>query len=105
MIDNMDARFMVDHWLSQERFLYADEKWAEAEAAAAHLASVRCEGPTTWHDWAGNYLLRAAMFSLDSPQGRQALGKAIVTLTHVLETAIEEYGPMPKPGVPSGVIE
>ncbi len=98
-------RGMVLRWLADERKMYADLKWAEPGAEVAHRACVVGEGPTTWHDWAGNYVKRAVMFGLDTPQGRQALGKAIVTLMHVLETAVEEYGPMPRPGVPSGVIE
>lgn len=92
-------------WLADERRLYANEKWETEDAAAAHRACVVGAGPTTWHDWAGNYIKRAALFSLSTPQGRQALGKAIVTLIHVLETAVEEYGPMPAPGVPSGEIK
>lgn len=92
-------------WLARERRDYAQGKWTPPEAAKAHRDCVIGEGPTTWHDWAGNYVKRAAMFGLNTPQGRQALGKAIVTLIHVLETAVEEFGPMRKPGVPSGVIE
>ena len=95
----------VNEWLDTEWNEYASVKWAEPGAEKAHHDCVVGEGPTTWHDWAGNYIKRAAMFGIDTPQGRQALGKAIVTLIHVLETAVEEYGPMPKPGVPSGVIE
>lgn len=99
------ANVEVIHWLAQEMHDYARAKWSWPSAAKAHRDCVVGEGPTTWHDWAGNYIKRAAMFGLDSPQGRQALGKAIVTLVHVLETVVEEYGPMPRPGVPSGVVE
>ena len=95
----------VYQWIVDERRDYADAKWEPPAAAKAHRDCVIGEGPTTWHDWAGNYIKRAAMFGLETPQGRQALGKAIVTLIHVLATAVEEYGPMPAPGVPSGVIE
>lgn len=105
MTRGVSANAAVIYWLAQERRDYAHGKWSTPEAEAAHLACVLLTGPTTWHDWAGNYIKRAAMFGLDSPQGRQALGKAVVTLMHVLETAVEEYGPMPRAGVPSGVIE
>ena len=92
-------------WTQCAYCLYADAKWSSPASAAAHLACVRSEPPTTWNDWAGNYLLRAVRFGLETPQGRQALGKTIVTLTHVLETAIELWGPMPAPGVASGEIQ
>lgn len=95
----------VNEWLDAEWNDYASVKWSEPGADAAHLACVMRLGPTMREDWAGNYIKRAVMFGLDTSQGRQALGKAIVTLTHVLETAVEQYGPMPRPGVPSGVIE
>ncbi len=58
-----------------------------------------------WADFTGNYLQRAVIFGFDSEKGRQALGKACVTILHTLETAIEIYGDMPKPGVTSGEIE
>jgi hypothetical protein len=99
------SRPAVTRWLDDEYRLYANLKWSEPKAAEAHRSCVVGEGPTTWNDWAGNYIMRAAMFGLATPQGRQALGKAIVTLIHVLETAVVEFGPMPKPGVPSGVVE
>ncbi len=96
---------VVTEWLDEEWNEYASVKWADPASAQAHRDCVLLFGPTTWHDWAGNYIKRAVLFGLDTPQGRQALGKAIVTLMHVLETAVEEYGPMPRAGVPSGVIE
>ena len=100
----MSVEQQVRNWLVGEREQYAKLKWSPPTAAKAHRDCVIGEGPTTWHDWAGNYIKRAVMFGLDTPQGRQALGKTIVTLIHVLETAVEEYGPMPAPGVPSGEI-
>lgn len=98
------VRDHVRTWIIAERALYADAKWSPPENSAAHNAAVREQGPTKWSDWAGNYIKRATMFGLDSPQGRQALGKAVVTLIHVLETAVELYGPMPEPGYPSGEV-
>lgn len=55
-------------------------------------------------DFVGNYLKRAQLFGLDTPQGRQATGKAIVSLLNILEVACELFGPMPLPGFPSGEI-
>ena len=76
-------------WLASEKRDYAAAKWSWPDAAKAHRDCVVGSGPTTWHDWAGNYIKRAAMFGLDTPQGRQALGKTVITLIHVLETAVE----------------
>ncbi|HEX7277883.1 MAG TPA: hypothetical protein VF244_10955 [Acidimicrobiales bacterium] len=101
----MTAREDVLRWLHEEQVTYAAKKWAEAEQRAAHeahMAALRLEGPTTWDGWAGNYLRRAALFGIHTPMGRQALGKTIVTLIHFLTTAVELYGAMPAPGVPSG---
>lgn len=56
-------------------------------------------------DFVGNYLKRAQLFGLDTPQGRQATGKAIVSLMNILEVACELHGPMPAPGYPSGEIQ
>lgn len=100
----VSARDDIDVWLQAEQKLYAEGKWSEPDAAVAHRAALLGDGPTTWDGWAGNYLRRAALFGIDTPMGRQALGKTIVTLIHFLETAIDEYGPMPAPGVPSGEI-
>lgn len=52
-----------------------------------------------------NYYGRALIFNVTTELGRQAVGKTIATLMHLLETAVEEHGPMPLPGVPSGEIQ
>lgn len=100
-----DAEADILDWVKVERLAYAHQKWAPPAAEAAHRASLAGTGPTRWEDWAGDYIKRASMFGLDTPQGRQALGKAISTLVHFLATAVVDHGPMPRPGVPSGVIE
>lgn len=100
-----EAEAVILAWVAEERAAYAHQKWARPGATEAHLAATHGTGPTRWEDWAGDYIKRAVMFGIDTPQGRQALGKAISTLVHFLATAVVEYGPMPKPGVPSGVIE
>lgn len=91
-------------WIAAERALYADIKFSD-ENRAFLVDAMRQEklGPI-WMGFIGNYLKRAELFGLDTLQGRQALGKTIVTLLHCLETAIDEFGPMPTPGVSSGEI-
>jgi len=100
-------RFRVARWVAQERAEYADVKFAaDGDNRAELVAAMRSEGlAPTWIGFILNYLKRAELFGLDTLQGRQALGKALVTVTHCLETAVEIHGPMPRPGVPSGEIE
>jgi len=89
-------------WIAIERREYADVKYAEDGDNRAMLKKAMEDGDwQRWTDFAGNYVRRAEMFGLNTLQGKQALGKAIVTLMHTLETAIEFYGDMPKPGVSS----
>ena len=101
----MSARDELLEWIATERAFYADVKYAEdgtnREALIADLRyHPHIDGE--WDVFIGNYMRRSQLFGVDSLPGRQALGKTIVTLMHCLETAIEVYGPMPAPGVPSG---
>lgn len=112
----MAARMNVREWLHVERRDYADRKFSEESEARDRLKRDTRDYPATFHprgdervgEWEGyvfNYLSRVRLFGVDTPLGRQALGKLIVTLTHCLETAVQEHGPMPVPGVSSGEIE
>lgn len=56
-------------------------------------------------DFILNYVKRAELFGLDTPQGRQALGKAGVTIVNYLTYLGEAGLAMPAPGVPSGEIK
>ena len=105
--ETIEARAALFAWLTEERRSYADTKYADGTETREELKQVMlAEGfADRWMDFAFNYIQRARMFGATTPQGRQAMGKAIVTLMHVLETAIMVHGPMPRPGVPSGVIE
>lgn len=98
------TRADLQKWIAVERATYADIKFSD-ENRAFLIDAMRVErlGPI-WLGFIGNYLKRAELFGLDTLQGRQALGKTIVTLLHCLETAMDEFGPMPAPGVSSGEI-
>lgn len=99
------ARRVVARWIRQERRLYADpQKWSgPPENAAARRAAIEADPSGSWSlDYARTYLHRAEQYGLDTEPGRQALGKAIVTATHGLETAVELWGAPPMPGHPSG---
>lgn len=92
------------NWIKAERENYADQKWS-GENRERLVKAMEDEGfGDIWRDFILNYLKRAELFGLDTLQGRQAMGKAIVTMLHCLETAIEIYGTMPQPGFPSGEI-
>lgn len=99
------CRAHVYAWLQQERSKYADVKNAE-ETPMRDV--VRKELSVGLSDdvlnMPFNYLKRAQLFGVDTPQGRQALGKAVVTLTHYLETIVEYHGGMPEPGHSTGEI-
>lgn len=97
------ARQIVLDWIALERSEYADAKYAE-DGDARHKLILETQNfglDGEWMVFIGGYLKRAELFGLDTAAGRQALGKAIVTCMHALETAVQYLGPMPKPGVSS----
>lgn len=99
------VRKHVRQWIDEERSRYADVKFAEgAEGRVMLIQAIKDRDWERFTNFAGNYMRRAEIQGLDTPQGRQQMGKAIVTMLHMLETAILVYEPMPKPGVPSGEI-
>lgn len=104
---SLDAREHLREWLQIERTEYADKKYNYNEGGQQFLLdALRNEGlGDTWMNFILNYLKRAELQGIQTPQGRQQLGKTIVTLMSCLEKSIEIYGPMPKPGINSGVIE
>lgn len=55
-----------------------------------------------WESQFTNYLGRAQILTLDTPNGRQALAKFVATGIGMLEAAVRIYGELPEPGVPSG---
>lgn len=97
------ARMNVAEWIATERREYSDEKYAE-ETEARHKLILETQNfglDGEWMVFIGGYLKRAELLGLDTSAGRQALGKAIVTCLHALETAVQYVGPMPQPGVSS----
>lgn len=96
----------VQTWIHAERLIYANHKWLYNEenrkTIKAQMADHGIE--IEWMNFITNYLKRAELFGVDTLQGRQALGKAAVTILHCLETAVELFGAMPRPGYPSGEI-
>lgn len=77
-----------------ERRAYSDKKWGQ-QHKKLHIEKVK-DGE--WYNHVYSYLQRAHQFGLDTPEGRQALGKVLTSGVHCLETAVEEFGDMPRPG-------
>jgi hypothetical protein len=101
------ARMNVATWLGTERREYADVKYAEDGESRLKLEmqNFGLSEDGEWWVFITNYLKRAQLLGLDTTGGRQAMGKCIVTMMHALETSVEVFGELPKPGVPSGTIE
>ncbi len=97
-------RRLVRKWVADERHLYADQKWHEGSNEAHAIQRMATNDQQWWFDYIERYLNQARLQGLDSIQGRQALGKAIITCYSTLETSCLVYGPLPEPGVPSGEI-
>lgn len=101
------TRNVIRQWIVDERAGHADDKWRvlEAEKVAELVKDPHLDNDGYWLGFVYNYLRRCQLFGMDSPQGRQAMGKLIVTLDALLGSAIVAFGPMPKAGVPSGEIQ
>ncbi|HWI05565.1 MAG TPA: hypothetical protein VNT52_17295 [Acidimicrobiales bacterium] len=89
-------------WIEKERAEYADS----TDHRQALIDELRLDPhfDGQWSVLVTNYLRRAQLLGLDSMAGRQAMGKLIVSCMHVLETAVDVFGPMPVAGVPSGEV-
>lgn len=106
---NPDPQVVAEYvlgWLRDER-AYQIEKFGleqddqhTQEWAVLQTANEFSE--SWWEKQFENYLGRASVIGLDTPNGRQALAKFVATAVGMLEAAIRLYGPLPEPGVPSG---
>ena len=92
-------------WIEYERHGHANVKISGDVRRNHHEKPLEDKDWETVFNFVGNYIKRAELMGLDSESGRQAAGKAITTLLDFLETSCVMYGPMPKPGLPSGEIE
>lgn len=88
-------------WVTEERAGHAGAKWP----AEHQDAITRGENDIPWRRWLLQYLDRALLLGLDTPNGKQALGKFVVTAVAMLESVERVHGPLPAPGHPSGEIE
>lgn len=90
------ARILVQHWLDTER-PYATAKLPD-DWEDQHLE------PTAVRQLVNQYLDRVVVYTLHTPQGRQALLKALMTLQRFAEAAVRNHGELPVAGVASGDI-
>lgn len=103
------AAMNVATWLATERADYAQaDKWTrignDPRGPVAPLVQAGGDSTKEALDFVRMYLHRAQQLGIETPNGRQALGKAIVTATQALSAAVQYHGPMPAPAHPSGEI-
>lgn len=104
----------VEVWMTLERELYVNkdkfdpdktvvsiDQWAENEA---EIVNGGIAEDSWWWRQITQYVQRARLFGLDTPQGRQALAKATMTMRGCVEASVRVYGPLPEPGHSSGTI-
>lgn len=90
------TRHVLD-WLRKERKNYAEVKYP--------ISTVEQFGGTLRQedlDFVMQYVVRAKTLGLDTPNGKQNLGKALSTLFSFCEGAAYLYGEFPEPGHASG---
>lgn len=94
----LSERHVLD-WLRREQKDYAQKKYPISTIEEDDgVLTDRCV------DFVTNYLARAQALGIDTPSGRQTLGKALSTLYGYTQAAVYLYGPMPEPGHSSGEI-
>lgn len=104
-MDFTRERQQLKLWVEEER-KYADDKYAsEREVGLTKMVEEEFQEGGYWETYILGYLRRAQLFGLSTPQGRQALAKAHMTIMACVEFSIMVFGDMPKPGVPSGEIQ
>lgn len=93
-------------WMNAEWEGHASTKYGED--AAGHDINTKAIAEMDYDrmfNFVRNYLKRVELFGVDTLQGKQALGKAAVTLMDFVERTMEIHGEFPQPGLPSGEIQ
>jgi len=96
-------------WLAEE-LPYVDSKWDpigtdDSFIVEGGMSKKGGVGPDSYFfEQVMQYLQRADTLGLDTPQGKQAVGKALGAMTGLVETVIRVYGSLPRGGVASGEI-
>lgn len=95
------ARRQVRFWLNTELHEYADLKWDREDAAHTTWSN---ESLALFLPQFEEKLHRASVLGAQTPLGKQALLKAMVTAFEMCVTMVVAGEELPKPGVPSGTI-
>lgn len=91
-------------WLGVEQD-YADRKFGDQKADHdAWMAEGGIGEDSEWWRQVTQYVSRARLFGLETPQGRQALAKFMATTLGLVECAVRNHGDLPEPGWTSGEV-
>lgn len=103
---DIEAFEHVIYWLRGERHYTLEKFGSEQDREHVRDFANAEYGRETWFNSQFDvYYHRAWVLGLDTPNGRQALAKFVSTAAGMLAAATQEYGELPKPGVPSGEIQ
>lgn len=100
-----DERTARIHWLVwyQKELDYVDNKFDDQRNGHdTDMLEHGLDEDGFWRRQIFQYLDRINLFTLELPQGRQALAKMCMTAIGCLESAIRVHGPLPEPGHSSG---
>lgn len=95
------------HWLTwyQKELDYVDKKFDDQRNGHDHEMFVDgLDDGGFWFRQIFQYVPRARLLGLNTPNGRQALAKMAMTAIGCLESCIRVFGPLPEPGFTSGEI-
>jgi hypothetical protein len=95
---------VIINWMYEER-AYQHEKFSMEENDESTPAEGAVAAGSYWMQQFNSYLQRLDLLPLDTPQGKQAAAKFTATALGFLESIMRRHGDLPRPGVPSGVLE
>jgi hypothetical protein len=109
-----DERLHLYRWVAREERYVADKFDDQRDG---HDASLRDDLADFWERQIIQYYDRARVFLAAAAEAegddrrhleqraQQAMAKAMMTAKGLVESSIRVFGPLPKPGVPSGQVE
>lgn len=103
-LDRRDRKRVIE-WVRDEWEAHSDEKYASQLPQHEKYLLEEGVGPDSW--WRNiilQYMHRAHIVGLDTPEGQQLLYKTAATVLDCCSTSFRVYGDPPLPGYPSGEI-
>lgn len=104
-LDDIKAFEHVIYWLRGERNYTIGKFGTDKDRQHFREWEDHENGWGHWSNQLDNYYHRAWVLGFNTEVGKQALAKFVSTAVGMLSAGIQEYGELPKPGVPSGEIE